>query len=135
MEIEVNGNDLRMTHPKTGDSMDETSPDIVMPFKSQHQSQHQSQSQSQSQSSAGSCGGGNNSSGGSSNNGMVQHHHNHNHSHASSQSQSQINRRLFPVTLEKRGHYGYAVEWADGATVIYSMSSIAKAASKSHLIK
>ena len=32
---------------------------------------------------------------------------------------------LFPCRLEKKGKYGYLVEWADGTTVIYSMSSLA----------
>lgn len=36
--------------------------------------------------------------------------------------------RLMPATIEKKGRYGYAVEFADGATIIYSMLSIAKAA-------
>lgn len=36
--------------------------------------------------------------------------------------------RLMPATVEKKGRYGYAVEYADGATIIYSMLSIAKAA-------
>mmetsp|Transcript_17096 Transcript_17096/g.49079 ORF Transcript_17096/g.49079 Transcript_17096/m.49079 type:complete len:628 (-) Transcript_17096:55-1938(-) len=36
--------------------------------------------------------------------------------------------RLFPAKVEKKGIYGYSVEWADGATIIYSMLSIAKAA-------
>lgn len=35
---------------------------------------------------------------------------------------------LMPATIEKKGRYGYSVEWADGATIIYSMLSIAKAA-------
>lgn len=36
--------------------------------------------------------------------------------------------RLMPATVEKKGKYGYSVVWADGATIIYSMLSIAKAA-------
>jgi Mrp family chromosome partitioning ATPase len=36
--------------------------------------------------------------------------------------------KLVPAKIEKKGRYGYAVEWADGATIIYSMLSIAKAA-------
>jgi hypothetical protein len=35
---------------------------------------------------------------------------------------------LKPVKVERRGRYGYAVEWADGATVIYSLQCIARAA-------
>lgn len=48
-------------------------------------------------------------------NGMVQHH-------------KVSVPRLMPATVEKKGKYGYSVEWADGATIIYSMLSIAKAA-------
>jgi len=36
--------------------------------------------------------------------------------------------RLFPARVEKSGRYGYAVEWADGASVIYSLKSLALAA-------
>jgi Mrp family chromosome partitioning ATPase len=36
--------------------------------------------------------------------------------------------RLLPAKLDPKGRYGYAVEWADGATIIYSMLSIGKAA-------
>lgn len=36
--------------------------------------------------------------------------------------------RLFPCKLEKKGRYGYAVEWADHSTIIYSMYSLARAA-------
>jgi hypothetical protein len=36
--------------------------------------------------------------------------------------------KLFPATVDKKGKYGYAVTWADGATIIYSRLSIAKAA-------
>jgi len=49
--------------------------------------------------------------------GMVQHH-----------EAGKKKARLFPASVEKKGIYGYAVEWADGATIIYSMLSIAKAA-------
>lgn len=49
---------------------------------------------------------------------MVQHHR-----HRDSDSP-----RLFPATVDKKGRYGYAVEWADGSTIIYSMLSIARAA-------
>lgn len=38
---------------------------------------------------------------------------------------------LMPVKVERRGRYGYAVEWADGATIIYSMTCIAMAANGS----
>jgi len=36
--------------------------------------------------------------------------------------------RLFPARVERKGNYGYSVEWADGASIIYSLSSIAVAA-------
>jgi Mrp family chromosome partitioning ATPase len=39
----------------------------------------------------------------------------------------QKSRRLLPAKLDPKGRYGYSVEWADGATIIYSMLSIAKA--------
>lgn len=35
--------------------------------------------------------------------------------------------KLFPCKIEKKGRYGYQIEWADGATIIYSMHSLAKA--------
>ena len=49
--------------------------------------------------------------------GMVQHH-----------KVSAPRPLLMPATIEKKGRYGYSVDWADGATIIYSMISIAKAA-------
>lgn len=36
--------------------------------------------------------------------------------------------KLFPCRIEKKGRYGYSVEWADQATIIYSMYSLARAA-------
>lgn len=36
-------------------------------------------------------------------------------------------RRLFPAKIERKGHYGYSVKWADGVTTIYSMLSLALA--------
>jgi len=36
--------------------------------------------------------------------------------------------RLFPCKIEKKGRYGYSVEWADQAAIIYSMYSLARAA-------
>jgi hypothetical protein len=35
---------------------------------------------------------------------------------------------LFPARVTRKGNYGYEVEWADGAKVIYSLLAIAKAA-------
>jgi len=47
---------------------------------------------------------------------------NHNVEHRSQQSY------FFPCKLDKKGLYGYSIEWADGATIIYSMHSLAAAA-------
>lgn len=54
----------------------------------------------------------------SSGDGIVVQHHRH----------DKKKPRLFPARVEKKGIYGYGVEWADGATIIYSMLSIAKTA-------
>jgi hypothetical protein len=35
---------------------------------------------------------------------------------------------LIPSKVDKKGRYGYAVQWNDGAIIIYSVLSIAKAA-------
>lgn len=35
---------------------------------------------------------------------------------------------LFPARVTRKGNYGYEVEWADGAKIIYSLLAIAKAA-------
>lgn len=35
---------------------------------------------------------------------------------------------IIPTQVNRRGRYGFSVNWADGATIIYSMTSIAKAA-------
>lgn len=37
-------------------------------------------------------------------------------------------KRLIPVSVEKKGKYGYAVAWDDGAKIIYSMLAVAKSA-------
>jgi len=42
--------------------------------------------------------------------------------------QSASDNQLLPAVLEAKGRYGYSVQWKDGATIIYSMLSIAKAA-------
>jgi hypothetical protein len=36
--------------------------------------------------------------------------------------------KLFPARLDPKGRYGYSVQWADGATIIYSLLSIARSA-------
>lgn len=33
-----------------------------------------------------------------------------------------------PTSIEQKGRYGFAVEWGDGATIIYSMRTVARAA-------
>ena len=53
--------------------------------------------------------------------------HQHDHHHARS--------RLFPCRIEKKGRYGYSVQWGDQATIIYSMYSIAKAAGATTILK
>jgi len=49
--------------------------------------------------------------------------HSHSHNHGGG-----VSPKLFPCKIEKKGRYGYSVEWADQATIIYSMYSLAKAA-------
>jgi len=39
-----------------------------------------------------------------------------------------VNSKLFPCKIEKKGIYGYSIEWHDGSIIIYSMISLAKAA-------
>lgn len=56
----------------------------------------------------------------SSSDGMVEHH--------KAESRRPTAR---PTRIEKKGRYGYAVEYSDGATIIYSMLSISKAAGAS----
>ncbi|KAI2513875.1 hypothetical protein MHU86_658 [Fragilaria crotonensis] len=47
----------------------------------------------------------------------------------------QTSPKLLPAKLDPKGRYGYAIEWADGATIIYSMLSIARAAGAMPLSK
>lgn len=47
--------------------------------------------------------------------------HSHDHDHGKEMP------RLFPCKIEKKGRYGYSVEWADRGTIIYSMYSLARA--------
>ncbi|KAL7466185.1 hypothetical protein ACHAXS_006475 [Conticribra weissflogii] len=61
--------------------------------------------------------------GGSSSSLMVEHHT------AGDNSNPKKNKDyMFPAKVSKKGNYGYEVEWADGAVIIYSLKSIAKAA-------
>ena len=46
------------------------------------------------------------------------HHHNHS-SDCADNSEEKDN--LFPAKISKKEKYGYEVEWADGATIIYSL--------------
>ena len=64
------------------------------------------------------------------------HYHSHSHSHAPSLKDFTSKKKgLFPCKIEKKGRYGYSVEWADGVTIIYSMFSLAKAAGGIPIIK
>jgi hypothetical protein len=95
----IDGNVLRLTHPKTGDRLDQigssTSNDKIF-------QEMLTRSQTNREKGCSSPGDGITLSGASS-------------------------RRLFPVKIEKKGNYGFSCEWADGSTIIYSMSSILKA--------
>ena len=104
LELEINGEDLRMTHPKTGMRL-EDSPSKVDELRPKRNA---------------SCG--NSSNQMENKKGIVEHHIHGNQN----KKQSQRN-NIFPVEIQKKGFYGYSVSWADGATIIYSMSSIAKA--------
>jgi hypothetical protein len=50
------------------------------------------------------------------------------HGHGSLHMSPSPTPKLFPCKLEKKGKYGYSIEWADRSTIIYSMYSLAKAA-------
>lgn len=39
-----------------------------------------------------------------------------------------VQSKFIPTKLDKKGHYGYEIEFSDGATIIYSMLSVAIAA-------
>ena len=39
-----------------------------------------------------------------------------------------ISPSLSPIKVQRKGRYGFAVEWSDGATIIYSKASLARAA-------
>lgn len=112
IELNILGEDLRMTHPKSGVQMEDlsASSDIMQPKSSGCGSQDEQHHDHKDN--------------------MVQHHK-HKNELPNLDRPKRRGRRLFPVVIEKRGYYGYAVEWADGATIIYSMSSIAQAAAKS----
>jgi len=101
----ISGAELRSRNPKTGEVEDDSS------------SQEGTTAQQ-------GCGGGSRSSNsGSSQPSILVHHHS---SECTDNSNEKDN--LFPAQLTKKGKYGYEVEWADGATIIYSLLAIAKAA-------
>lgn len=39
-----------------------------------------------------------------------------------------IESKFIPIKIDKKGHYGYEIEFQDGATIIYSLLSVAIAA-------
>jgi hypothetical protein len=43
-------------------------------------------------------------------------------------STDKLSPSLDPNRVERKGRYGFAVQWADGATIIYSKKSVARAA-------
>ena len=98
----ISGADLRSRNPKTGEIEDDSSSHFEREGMTAQQG----------------CGGG-----GSSQPSIMVHHHSSDCADNSSAKDS-----LFPAKLSKKGKYGYEVEWADGATIIYSLLAIAKAA-------
>ena len=105
----ITGSDLRSRNPKTGEIDDEVKTSIS---SERSNVQH-------------GCGGGSQSgdTGRQSQPSIVVHHH-------SKGSAEILDERdnLFPAKISKKGKYGYEVEWADGAAIIYSLLAIAKAA-------
>ena len=94
----ISGIELRKRDPRTGE--EEDGPAAVAPMMR-----------------GGSrCGGGGDASS------MVRHHAAHVGPDAAAKD------GLFPARVTRKGNYGYEVEWADGAKVIYSLLAIAKAA-------
>ena len=41
---------------------------------------------------------------------------------------------VLPTTIERKGRYGYAIPFADGATIIYTLLSLARAAGGSEVL-
>jgi hypothetical protein len=104
----ITGKDLRSRNPKTGEIDDELSSSSSGEGNKVRQQ---------------GCGGGKNSRGESSDASIVVHHHS---SHCDDVPDEEDT--LFPARISKKGKYGYEVEWADGAAIIYSLLAIAKAA-------
>ncbi len=124
VQADIPGSKLRTWHPKLGVPMDmeadegnngnedsdgQTIKVDVTVTKTNAQTRTE---QSNTSTSGGGCGGG---------------HHSHSHDRSEP--------TLFPCRIEKKGRYGYSVEWADGATIIYSMYSLAKAAEGSKPVR
>ncbi|KAL7498716.1 hypothetical protein ACHAWT_008075 [Skeletonema menzelii] len=105
----ISGADLRSRNPKTGEVEDDSS---------SHSGEREGKTAQQ-----GCGGGGHRDDRGSSQPSVMVHHHS---SDCADNSNEKDN--LFPAKLSKKGKYGYEVEWADGATIIYSLLAIAKAA-------
>ena len=106
----IGGADLRSRNPKTGEVEDDPSSDS---------------GEGNGKTVQHGCGGGSHSSDrGSSRPSITVHHHS---SDCADNSEEKDN--LFPAKISKKGKYGYEVECrADGATIIYSLLAIAKAA-------
>jgi Mrp family chromosome partitioning ATPase len=104
----ITGKDLRSRNPKTGEIDDELSSSSSGEGNEVRQQ---------------GCGGGKNKRGESSDASIVVHHHS---SHCDDVPDEEDT--LFPARISKKGKYGYEVEWADGAAIIYSLLAIAKAA-------
>eukprot|EP00986_Skeletonema_menzelii_P006841 scaffold2597_cov142-Skeletonema_menzelii.AAC.11 len=105
----ISGADLRSRNPKTGEVEDDSS---------SHFGEREGKTAQQ-----GCGGGGHRVDRGSSQPSIMVHRHS---SDCADNSNEKDN--LFPAKLSKKGKYGYEVEWADGATIIYSLLAIAKAA-------
>ena len=97
-QVDIPAHVLRMTHPKTGERMDDRLDDMAKTLTSPSTSSGCS---------------------------TAVHVH---REHTQPQPPQIKLPKLFPVTLERKGQFGYSVEWADGATINYSMASLAKAA-------
>lgn len=107
IEMFISAQELRLTHPKTGEILvdfDDVNKHTPLTKSADSMVEHH----------------------------RHDHHHHHHESNKSSNKEKEIinHRRLFPVQLERHGNYGYSINWADGATIIYSLDSIVKAASR-----
>lgn len=105
VEVKVEGKKLRFWHPQLGEEIQEGEKEGGLDVFVETTT-------------SGGCGSGHD------------HSHSHSHSHERSPTLKDFTSKkgLFPCKVEKKGRYGYSVEWADGATIIYSMYSLAKAA-------